>query len=92
MALKHFSIYNETIHEVEDPGNVGPIDETETEEVYILVNGEPRKDGTTNLAELRKRALESECVGRGLLNGEWRVYTGNVPFTWEAVTPPDVVE
>lgn len=92
MALKHFAIYNTTTHEYDDPGNVGPIDDIETEEVYILVNGEQKKDGTTNLAELRKKALESECIGRGTLNGEWKVYTGDVPFTWEAVTPPEVVE
>lgn len=86
MALKHFAIYNLTTHEVEDPGNVGPIDDAATEEVYVIVNGKQKKDGTSNLSELRKRALESECVGRGLLNGAWMVYTGSNPFTWEAVT------
>lgn len=94
---KHLAIYNLPTHEVEYIESY-PVDARE----YVKNlkhgyddEGKPQeweeKVDEVLLWELRKRALGLECVGRGLLNGEWKVYTGDVPFTWEAVTPPEVV-
>lgn len=85
--LKHFAIYNTTTHEVEDPGNVGPIDDASTEKVYNLFDGVEKEVGEINLAQQRELVLVRECVGRGTLGGDWKVYVGESPFTWEAVEP-----
>lgn len=80
--LMYFAIYNTTTHEAEDPANVGPIDDSETENVYIIVNGREKKDGTSNLSELRKISLLRECGLRGIINGEWKLYMKSEPFDW----------
>lgn len=90
--LKHFAVYNTTTHEYDDPGNVGPIDDTITEEVKnqrdkhdkngIIIGKEEFVVGVINLAEQRARVLGLECVGRGTLNGEWKVYAKDEPFDW----------
>lgn len=93
---KHLAIYNLSTNEAEYIESY-PIDARE--DVKNLKHGydeegkpieREEKIGEIVLWELRKKALESECVGRGLLNGEWKVYTEDVPFTWEAVTLPEV--
>ena len=94
--LKHFAIYNTTTHEAEDPGNVGPINADDMEDVCnlvddmdtvtgVIVGKKEKKVGEINLSAQREKALYLECAGRGTLNGEWKVYAGDVPFSWEAV-------
>src|SRR5512137_2021565 len=93
---KHLAIYNLSTHEVEYIESY-PIDARE--DVKNLKHGyddegKPieweEKIGEIVLWEHRRQVLGSECGLRGLLNGEWKVYTEDVPFTWEAVTPPEV--
>lgn len=69
------------------------MDDSETEDYNVLITEvDPikctiirkieKKVGTTNLSELRNKAMLNECIGRGRLNGEWRAYYGVVPYPW----------
>lgn len=80
--LKYFAIYNTTTSASEDPGNRGTIDDKLTEKVYNLINGKEKEVGVINLSKQRELVLGNECVGRGTLSGEWKVYAEYEPFDW----------
>lgn len=99
---KYFSVYNIEKHLHDDPGNVGPIDDKITDDVMNqrettddigrVTGTEEFKVGEINSAAQRKHMLDLECIGRGTLNGEWKTYMGDAPFSWDAVTPKKVVK
>lgn len=90
---KHLAIYNLTTHEVEyiESYPIGAREDIKNLKHGHDDEGKPIeweiKVGEIILWEHRREVLQSECGLRGLLNGEWKVYTGDVPFTWESVAP-----
>lgn len=65
--MVHIAIYNEELHEVE------------FEEAYA---DDELTDVGENAAEHNAWRLEQECIGRGTMHGEWKVYKGAEPFSW----------
>ena len=90
---KHLAIYNLSTHEVEyiESYPINALEDVKNLKHGYDDEGKPIewevKVGEVVLWELRQKALGLECVGRGLLNGEWKVYAGDAPFSWEAITP-----
>lgn len=72
--MKHIALYNLEQHVVEC------VEEYE---------GDALVDDGTNAAKHNAWRLDVECHGRGTLAGEWKVYQGDVPFSWEIVTPKE---
>lgn len=92
---KHLALYNLTTHEVD---YIESYPDDAKEDLIVKKSGYKNdkfaeweeKVSTFLVWEQRKKALEKESLCRGSLNGAWMVYTGDVPFTWDAVTPQEV--
>ena len=80
--MKHLAIYNATSEVVEFEES---IDETATVPVMAMIKGKEVKTGEVLEIDQRRAALHNECLGRGTIDGEWKVYEGDNPFSWEAV-------
>lgn len=88
---KHLALYNLTTHEVD---YIESYPDDAKEDLVVLKHGydsdgkptkKEKKIGEFFVWEQRKRALEQESLCRGSINGEWMVYTGHVPFSWNLI-------
>jgi hypothetical protein len=77
--MKCLAIYNKQKELVEFEET---IDETEGLPLMALVEGKDTKIGEVLLIDQRRTALMNECIGRGTLEGEWRLYEGELAFSW----------
>jgi hypothetical protein len=72
--MVHLAIYNLDKHVVEHKEKYA--DDETTDDGY-------------NAADHNQWRLAMECLGRGTIGGEWRVYRGAVAFDWKHVEPKE---
>jgi hypothetical protein len=77
--MKYLAIYNKQKKLVEFEETV---DETEILPLMAFVKGKDTKIGEVLLIDQRRTALTNECIGRGTLEGEWRLYEAKFAFSW----------